>query len=221
MLTKIKKSASRDSLCGNACAMATKRSSRLCAFKIALLAILAMGCYPVGLLVFHWARADVNGDRPRDVAKAFIDAVQSNDFAKAASFWGPGTIQNVEANFEMKFKDFCILIFKVDSYKLGITTRQKEGSFSVPFKGSLTGTNKAWGLYLEVIDSKWRIIEDLWMPATTNSPPPHAWHIDRGSHERIVVRTRTQMRQILAQGGIERFYLLGAVLRGMESSLGF
>ena len=163
-----------DSVCGNAGAMATKRSSRLFVLKIALLVILAMGCCPIALLVFHWARADVNGNRPRDVAKAFLDAVQSNDFAKAASFWGPGTIQNVEANFEMKFEDFCTRTFKVDSYKLGITTRQKEGLFNVPFKGSLAGTNKAWGLYLKLIGGKWRIMEDLWIPVTTNSPPPNA-----------------------------------------------
>lgn len=138
--------------------------------------LLLLGCFILSPLLWHWTPRDTNGNRPRDVAKAFIEAVQSNDFVGAASFWKPGTPRYMEINTGMSFEGFCNEIFKCDSYKLGVTTRQKEGLRMVPFRGESDGRIKAWSLYFDKVGGQWRIVENLWtsasdpQPSTTNPP---------------------------------------------------
>lgn len=148
--------------------MATGQRFARCATKVWLWLLLLAGCYACFLLLYHRTSKDVNGRRPRDVARAFIEAVRSNDFQKAASYWKPGTTRYVESNFQMKFEDFCVRVFKCDDYKLGLTTRQKEGSRLVPFRGTLRGINKAYSLYFELVNGEWKITEDLWIPSASD-----------------------------------------------------
>lgn len=123
-------------------------------------------CGACSLLLFHWAPKDRNGNRPPDVAKAFIEAVQSNDFARAASFWKPESIQNTESNFQMKFKEFCVETFKCDSYKVSVLAGRQKQSYKVGFRGRRKNGETRFGLYFERVDDEWKIAEDLWIPNT-------------------------------------------------------
>lgn len=149
--------------------MATDRKFARFGFRLGWLLLLLPGCCALALLAFHSAPRDKNGNRPRDVARAFIEAVQSNDFAGAASYWKSGTPRYMEINTGMSFEDFCNETFKCDTYKLGVTTRQKEGLRMVPFSGKLNGRVKAWSLYFDKVGGQWRIIEELWTSGTDNS----------------------------------------------------
>jgi hypothetical protein len=142
--------------------MATNRQWLRRSFQFGGVFLLLLLCSSCALLVFHWAPRDSNGNCPRDVAKAFVDAVQSNDFAKAASFWDPSSIQNMESNSQMKFKEFCVRTFKCDTYKLSMAGRQKS-HFKVGFRGRRNGDQTRWGLYFKRVGGEWRIVEDLWI----------------------------------------------------------
>lgn len=152
--------------------MATNRDSRRFGIKLAglLLLLLVPLCSACALVLFHWAPKDKNGNRPRDIARAFVEAVRSNDFARAASFWKPGSIQNAESNFQMKFEQFCSQTFKCDSYKLSATGRQKGSYHKVGFRGKRNGTETRYGLYFKRVDDEWRIVEELWIPDSTEQP---------------------------------------------------
>ena len=136
--------------------------------KRAGMLLLLMACCASALAVFHWPPRDKNGNSPRDVAKMFVNAVQSNDFVTAASFWAPGSVKNAESNFQMKFEEFCLQTFKCDTYKLSITWKQK-GLYKVGFRGRRDGKEMRWGIYFKRVDGEWRIVEDLWIPDASGS----------------------------------------------------
>jgi hypothetical protein len=151
--------------------MATNRQLLRCGFRLGVVLLLLSVCSSCALLLFHWAPRDRNGNGPRDVAKAFVEAVQSNDFATAASFWNPSSIGNAESNFQMKFEEFCVRTFKCDTYKLSMTGRQKS-YFKVGFRGLRNGHEMRWGLYFKRVEGEWRIVEDLWIPDQKQTEAP-------------------------------------------------
>ena len=133
------------------------------AVKLGASLLALLGFYILTLVLYHWPLKDKDGNRPRDIAKAVMGYVQSNDFQEAATFWGPQCIQNLEANRETKFQDFCLRELKCDSYELGIATRQKEGHFHVHFQGTCAGEKKSFGFYIKRVGGQWRIMEYLWI----------------------------------------------------------
>jgi len=146
--------------------------------RLSLALLFLIKTYLGSLFLWHWTPRDRNGNRPRDVAKAFIEAVKSNDFAGATRFWEPGATRRVEANFQMSFENFCTETFKCDVYRLGFTTRQKEGLRMVPFRGKLDGHTKAYSLYFRKVDGAWKIGEELWLPhdsAPWQNPATSNW----------------------------------------------
>lgn len=144
--------------------MAKNREFLRFAFRTAGALLLLSACYAIALFLFHWAPKDRNGNRPPDVAKAFIEAVQSNDFARAASFWKPGSIRNTESNFQMKFEEFCVQTFKCDSYTVSIVAGRQKQSYKVGFRGRRMDRETRFGLYFKRVDDEWKIAEDLWIP---------------------------------------------------------
>lgn len=131
--------------------------------------LLLLGC--AAALLFHGcfkAPRDKNGNRPEDVADAFIRAVQAGDLSRAAKFWDSGSIKNVQANFRVKFEDFCINKFKCDSYELSESTKGKSGYYHVGFEGKTRdGGTKGFGLYLKLFEGEWLLGEDLWIREAT------------------------------------------------------
>ena len=75
----------------------------------------------------------------------------------------------MESNYGLEFEEFCIRLFKCDSYKLSITTRQKERHYNVNFRGHDDGVRKGYAFYLKLSDGEWRIVEELWIPETRPS----------------------------------------------------
>jgi hypothetical protein len=100
---------------------------------------------------------DQDGNRPEDVARIFVKAVQAADFERAAACWRAGDVQNIEANSAMTFKEFCTYFFQCDIYEL--TPRGKDkNSHVVAFHGQKEGRPKTFGLFLQRVDGRWRLL---------------------------------------------------------------
>jgi len=109
------------------------------------------------------ALKDRDGNRPQDVAKMFVEAVQVGDFEKAATYWRTGDVRNVEANSEMTFKEFCTKFFKCDTYQISLMGKDKI-AYAVAFRGQEGGSPKMFGLFLLRVDGRWRLVMERFMP---------------------------------------------------------
>ena len=98
------------------------------------------------------------GNTPEIVARAFVNAVNANDLAQAASYWNPGDVRNVEANSHTNFEAFCGEFIECDSFEVTPVARQKEQSFLVQFVGTKANKQKAFSLYLKRIDGNWKLV---------------------------------------------------------------
>jgi hypothetical protein len=112
---------------------------------------------------------DSDRNRPQDVVKMFVDAVQIGDFETAATYWRTGDIRNVEANSHMTFKDFCTHCFKCDAYKLTPMGKDKR-SYVVGFNGKTDGKDKAFALFLQRPNGRWRIVMERFIPESEFVP---------------------------------------------------
>jgi hypothetical protein len=90
---------------GDAFAMETKQEIRSFGSKIASILICLVGLF---LQACEPGGPDRHGKTPEDVVTAFIQAVQAEDWILAATFWEANSILNLEANFKMPFKDYCM-----------------------------------------------------------------------------------------------------------------
>lgn len=101
-------------------------------------------------------RRDLDGNRPSDVAKLFVEAVRSNDFEKASVYWKPGDVENIEENFNVNFKEFCIQNFACDDYQIEFVGKDKI-CYVVSYRGVSFGKGKKFTLFLELIEGRWRL----------------------------------------------------------------
>lgn len=139
---------------------------KIYATKILLLGVLAGLC---ALVAYHYPLDDRNGRGPREVVSQFITAVNARNFHMARDYWSDSSIINAEQNFSSNFDDLCIRLFSCEEYTLGRPTRQKDGLFSVGFRGVSKGKVKNYSLYLRRDSNQWLIIEDLWIRSNTPS----------------------------------------------------
>jgi hypothetical protein len=125
--------------------------------RAALLGVL-IACRPSTLSV----PKDQDGNRPQDIARMFVDAVQAGDFQKAATYWRPGDVRNIEANSDRTFEAFCVEFFKCDTYQLTPMGKDKK-AYVVAFRGKQDGKEKTFGLFLDQINGKFRLVMDRFM----------------------------------------------------------
>ena len=100
---------------------------------------------------------DDNGDRPEDVVRQFVEAVQGSDFEKAATYWRTGDVKNIEANSHMPFKDFCSYFFMCDNFAVTFIGQDKK-SHLIAFRGQDNGREKTFKLFLQRINGRWRMV---------------------------------------------------------------
>jgi hypothetical protein len=106
---------------------------------------------------------DRDGNSPQTVARGFVEAVQRGDFRKAESYWAPGAVTNIEANFRVKFEDFCIERFKCDRYELTSFGKQKAEHYLVQFLGTEDGREKAFAFYAKEVEGEWKLMMHQWL----------------------------------------------------------
>jgi hypothetical protein len=103
---------------------------------------------------------DARGSFPQDVARDFVSAVNSNNYALAAGYWRTGDITLLEENFKISFEGFCNQMIQCDSFKVTPIAWQKERSFLVQFEGVHEENRKAFGLYLKQVQGNWKLVRD-------------------------------------------------------------
>lgn len=116
---------------------------------LALFLLLASGC----------ARPprDKNGNRPRDIARAFLDAVQRGDRTTVTNYWSTGSIEYLEEHEGKSFREACDDLFECDSYELKRTFAVPP-YFVVPFLGSVkAGPPKAWPFMCAMEAGEWKL----------------------------------------------------------------
>ena len=143
-------------------------------YWILLLVVLVL---PLGCLSAGSTPKDNDGNHAEDIVRMFVEAIQKGDFEKAATYWRTGDVKNIEANSKMSFKDFSIHYFKCDSFKTSFMRKDKK-SHVVAFRGQENGREKTFGLFLQRIDGKWRMVmekfikdsESVSQPEQTTNP---------------------------------------------------
>lgn len=122
------------------------------------------------LIVFIWVFFppalpwDIVADRPRDVARKFVEAVRAGDFSSARSAWERESVTNAERNSGRTFEEFCRDRFLCDRYTVRPMGVGKSGMCVVGFEGDGREGKKTYSIYLERISGRWRIVEDLIYP---------------------------------------------------------
>jgi hypothetical protein len=105
---------------------------------------------------------DVDGNRPVDVARRFVESVRKGDIEGAASCWREGDTRNIEGNRRESFAQFCEY-FRSESYVLEFEGSDK-GVYWVRFLGTDSGKTRAQVLYLDPPsksqDGRWKLRED-------------------------------------------------------------
>lgn len=151
----------------------TEFAHTICLLVFPFVALLVLsGCFNAG-----GTPKDRDGNHAEDVVRMFVEAVQKDNFEKAATYWRTGDVKNIEANAMMSFKDFSIHYFKCDSFKISFMRKDKK-SHVVAFRGQQNGREKTFGLFLQRIDGKWRMVmekfikdsESVSQPEQTTTP---------------------------------------------------
>jgi hypothetical protein len=107
---------------------------------------------------------DASGTSAKEVVSAFVKAVNSGDYESAKQYWSVSSVENIQANYNTNFADFCRAKFECESFSLSGSTRQKAGFFLVKFHGkSANGGDKFFRLYLQRTDGKWTLAQKRWL----------------------------------------------------------
>jgi hypothetical protein len=133
---------------------------------------------------------DNDGNRAEDVARMFVEAVQAGDFDKAATYWRKADVKNIEANSNMPFKDFCLYFFKCDSFKITLMRKDKK-SHVVAFRGQQEGREKTFGLFLQRIDGKWRLLMEKFIQDSES--------VSNREHEQTISAVNCDHQRMIAE----------------------
>lgn len=123
-------------------------------FKI-FLVVLLLGSCGCGFI----SSKDLDGNMPIDIARQFVDAVQHADYSRAAEYWHPGDVENIEANWKMKFDEFCKSEIACESYTLEAGGRDGQVTL-IYFVGIKDGKERRLSLFLEQRDRRWKLRMD-------------------------------------------------------------
>lgn len=107
---------------------------------------------------------DIEGNRAEDAARRFVEFARAGNITAAASCWREGDTENIEANRNESFAQYCEY-FRSDSYTLKYEGMDKGYSW-VRFHGTENGKTKTRILYLapleESKDGRWKLAETRW-----------------------------------------------------------
>jgi hypothetical protein len=101
---------------------------------------------------------DICGNRPVDVAAAFVESVQRKDYSLAQAYWRAGDVRNIEQNWRKEFADFCRDEFLCE--KFDVVPMEKDKLERVLFKGKQRERILTFNLYMEMIRGRWYLRMD-------------------------------------------------------------
>ena len=116
-------------------------------------------------------RRDKNGQKPRDMIRAFIEVAQAGRCEEAAQYWTPGSLKRFQHSKHYRsFESFCRDFQHVTTYRLLPATYDDEGqTYSVPLLGISPQSGRIDSLWLFVILDNDRYFLDG-VPTWFNAP---------------------------------------------------
>ncbi len=106
---------------------------------------------------------DKHGQKPRDIAKAFIEAARSGNYEQAAEYWTDDSLKVFQGNTrgtQASLESFCDYFQPITSYTIPPATPSREGgNYWLYIRGKLAdGTPRGYNLFFELVDNKWKLM---------------------------------------------------------------
>ncbi|MBK8478407.1 MAG: hypothetical protein IPL39_19610 [Opitutaceae bacterium] len=94
---------------------------------------------------------DIDGNRPRDIVKAFVEAARDKKFEKASQYWASGNVANVENLYHLTFAEFCRSKVDFDTYEVRADGGD-HGFHHVVVDGDKNGEARFFRFYLSIVE---------------------------------------------------------------------
>lgn len=110
-------------------------------------------------------RRDKNGNKPRDIATAFIEAARAGKCEKAEKYWTKDSINVFEHGSGRydSFEDFCRFFQQFETYTLSPATPSEGGGRWLKVRGVLpSGSRRGYSLYFDLVNNEWLLIRTSW-----------------------------------------------------------
>ena len=106
---------------------------------------------------------DKHGHKPRDIAKAFLEAARSGDYRQAAEYWTDDSLKVFQRNtrgIEASLESFCDYFQPIISYTIPPATPSEEGgNYWLYVRGKLAdGSPRGYQLFFELVDNEWKLM---------------------------------------------------------------
>jgi len=100
---------------------------------------------------------DSKGRDPAEVVGLFVQAVNSNDFATARTYWGQGSVAAIEFMSDTNFAAFCEQRFRCSSHFTSRPRKQKMDFWNTEFYGVLPDRTNRYVFYLRKTGGEWKL----------------------------------------------------------------
>ena len=106
---------------------------------------------------------DKHGQKPRDVAEAFLEAARAGNYGQAAEYWTDDSLKVFQRNtrgIEASFESFCDYFQPIVSYTIPPATPSEEGgNYWLYVRGKLAdGSPRGYNLFFELVDNEWKLM---------------------------------------------------------------
>jgi hypothetical protein len=125
---------------------------------VVIVGLFALGIHVMSIM--RWGSKDINGDRPGDIVRKCVEEIQRKNYSEAAKLWKKGDMQNIEKNNSSSFEEYCEEFFQCDTFSLSHPKREK-GYHVVYYNGWQRGAEKHYMLFLQKVDHRWCLREEL------------------------------------------------------------
>ena len=170
--------------------------------KKTFLLFIVMNCFILSGCEFHEyivnilsVPQDKNGNKPRDIAKAFVEAARNGDYEKAAQYWTKDAMNVFQhgGGLYSSFEDFCQCFRNFSRYTISRATPAEAGYYWLGVHGSV----EAYPLYFELVNDEWFLVvtdvSEAWHQEDEDESygivkimPPHQEHVKHQTTQEII-----------------------------------
>jgi hypothetical protein len=122
--------------------------------------------------------ADRDGHKPEDIARAFISAVDADDYETAASFFTKQSVNEIQHNsaYEYSFPHYCSRFKGLDSVEFDRSWRGKGNYWRLGMSGKRNGEPAGYSFYFDRVGNKWlmTVSEMSYFWGQAEATEPHA-----------------------------------------------
>lgn len=121
---------------------------------LSAIVLLWSGCSLVGPIYYPHSK-DADGNRPADVARLFVEAVQAGDLTKAMTYWDTDGLESLKRLGYKSFEDYCKTVL-CDSFKVEAEGGDK-GVHYVYMTGRRNNQEVGKRFFLTKVSGRWKM----------------------------------------------------------------